>query len=52
MNLWGKKAKPAPTLAESITQLREAMEILEKREVHLGKQMATALTEAKKKIES
>jgi len=49
MNLWGKKAKPAPTLSESIAQLREAMEVLEKRENHLGKQMAVALNEAKKK---
>lgn len=49
MNLWGKKAKPAPTLGESIQQLREANEILEKREQHLQKQMATALAEAKKK---
>jgi charged multivesicular body protein 4 len=49
MNLWGKKAKPAPTLSESITQLREAMEVLEKREQHLSKQMASALGEAKKK---
>jgi len=49
MNQWGKKAKPAPTLGDSITQLREAMDVLEKREVYLGKQMANALTEAKKK---
>jgi len=49
MNLFGKKKKAGPTLSESIQQLREAMEILEKREVHLNKQMATALSEAKKK---
>jgi len=50
MNLFGKKKKAnGPTLAESIQQLREAMEILEKREIHLNKQMNTALAEAKKK---
>jgi len=51
MNLFGggKKKPKGPTLAESIQQLREANDILEKREAHLSKQMATALTEARKK---
>jgi len=49
MNLFGKKKPQGPNLIQSIQQLREAMETLEKRESHLHKQMAIALAEAKKK---
>jgi len=51
MNLFGggKKKKAGPTLTESIQQLREAMDTLEKREQHITKQIQVAFTEAKKK---
>jgi len=53
VSLFGRrKQQRGPTLGESIQQLREAMEILEKREAHLGKQMAGALQEAKKKSQA
>jgi len=51
MNLFGKKkAAPAPKLSESIQMLREAMVSLEKREVHLDKQRAQCLGQAKDKL--
>lgn len=49
MNLFGKKKKEAPKLSDSIQQLREAMNLLEKREVHLGKQLEQAHEAAKQK---
>jgi len=53
LSLFGRKKQArGPTLGESIQQLREALEILEKREVHLGKQMTGALQEAKKKSQA
>jgi len=53
MNLFGVKKKQEQSgpslLLKSIEQLRAALETLDKRESHLHKQMALALTEAKKK---
>lgn len=53
MNLFGKKkTKPPPRLNESIQSLREAIDILDKREVHLGKQAEKAHREARLKAKS
>jgi len=49
MNLFGKKKQAGPSLADSIKQLREAMDTLEKREQHISKQIQLTLNEAKKK---
>lgn len=49
MNLFGKKKAAPPKLSETIQKLREALDTLDKREAHLNKQIAGALTEAKKK---
>jgi len=49
MNLFGKKKQAGPTLADSIKQLREAMDTLEKREQHISKQIQVTMNEAKKK---
>jgi hypothetical protein len=53
MNLFGKKkAAPAPKLNDSIQALREAMNVLDKREKHLEKQRDAALGEAKKRAKA
>jgi len=49
MNLFGKKKPTGPSLADSIKQLREAMDTLEKREQHISKQIQITMNEAKKK---
>lgn len=50
MNLFGRKKKaPAPKLSSSIQQLRGAMQVLDKREKHLEKQITQCLKEAKRK---
>jgi len=49
MNLFGKKKAPPPKLSDTIQKLREALDTLDKQEVHLGKQIAGAVAEAKKK---
>jgi charged multivesicular body protein 4 len=50
MNLFGRpKKKAAPKIGDSIQRLREAQETLDKREVHLEKQIQGCLQEAKKK---
>jgi len=53
MNLFGVKKKQEQSgpslLLKSIEQLRAALDTLDKREAHLHKQMALALSEAKKK---
>lgn len=48
MNLFGKK-KPKPKIQDSISQLRDTMITLEKREAHLQKQADEALQRAKEK---
>jgi len=51
MNLFGKKkAAPAPKLADSIHQLREAQTMLDKREKHLEKQMQQCKSQAREKL--
>jgi len=52
MNLFGRKKKeaPPPRLAESIQSLREAQQMLDKREKHLEKQCADARAGAKDKL--
>lgn len=52
MNLFGKKKQAAPSLTGSIQKLRDAVELLDKREKHLEKQMEAALAEAKKKTKA
>eukprot|EP00823_Brevimastigomonas_motovehiculus_P007029 TRINITY_DN604_c0_g1_i1.p1 TRINITY_DN604_c0_g1~~TRINITY_DN604_c0_g1_i1.p1 ORF type:complete len:266 (-),score=99.54 TRINITY_DN604_c0_g1_i1:453-1250(-) len=52
MNLFGRKKKEAPSLAQSIQTLRDAMETLDKREAHLNKQMNGAMAECKKQLKT
>lgn len=53
MNLFGTKKKaPAPKLSDSIQALREAINVLDKREKHLEKQIEQTLDEAKKKAKA
>jgi len=52
MNLFGKKKKAGPTLSESITQLREAMDSLDKREQHISKQIQLTTADARKKAKA
>eukprot|EP00475_Leptophrys_vorax_P008051 TRINITY_DN1515_c0_g1_i1.p1 TRINITY_DN1515_c0_g1~~TRINITY_DN1515_c0_g1_i1.p1 ORF type:complete len:157 (-),score=55.74 TRINITY_DN1515_c0_g1_i1:315-785(-) len=49
MNLFGRKKPAGPKITDSISQLREAMDTLEKREAHLQKQADEALVKAKAK---
>jgi len=49
MNLFGKKKQAPPKLSETIQKLREALDILDKREKHLDKQIKAAVQEAKAK---
>jgi charged multivesicular body protein 4 len=49
MNLFGKPKPKGPKITDSISQLREAMDTLEKREAHLQKQADEALAKAKLK---
>ena len=48
MNLFGKAAKKGPTAKESITKLRDTIDMLEKREKHILKQMDEQTETAKK----
>lgn len=53
MNLFGKKkTRPPPRLSDSIQQLREAIDILDKREAHLQRQAERAHVEAKKRAKA
>ena len=52
MNLFGKKKKAPPKLNESIQMLRESINMLDKREKHLDKQIQQALEEAKAKAKA
>jgi len=52
MNLFGKKKKAPPKLNESIQSLRESIQMLDKREKHLEKQIQQTLEEAKAKAKA
>lgn len=52
MNLFGKKKKAAPKLSDSIHQLRDALNVLDKREKYLEKQMNTCVADAKRKMKA
>ena len=54
MNLFGRKSAPPPKLgpvatADTIRKLREQLDTLEKRELHIEKKIQLQLEEAKKK---
>eukprot|EP00475_Leptophrys_vorax_P026969 TRINITY_DN3838_c1_g2_i3.p1 TRINITY_DN3838_c1_g2~~TRINITY_DN3838_c1_g2_i3.p1 ORF type:complete len:213 (-),score=90.67 TRINITY_DN3838_c1_g2_i3:55-693(-) len=51
MNLFGKKPK-APEISESLPQLRQALEIIEKRETHLQKLADESLKQAKLRMKN